>query len=304
MNFFDLFSRQRREQPIAIEIDTRGMSPYSSDLIHLLESRHRLYPGSAAHPGSIGAEIGAGKGRLVELFLKHNYRLFATEEDATERALCERLKDRFPALTVVRGTPENTGLASRSVDFILSERALFAPDLAAVKREFKRILKPGGPVLVITDNRIYSGGRQSEEYTALLRRHCSQFKEKVLPYDIPAAVASFFSGGEVYEDAFVGAHALTLQFFLAQTRALSIYPPHGNPARRKLDADLVRFFERWATNGKLLEPVVCRVACGRFDLPGHLADDLADEIPNEMPDATPDDLYTAHEDRDEVFAYG
>ncbi len=265
MKMFDLFSRQR-DQPAALEIDSRGMSPYSSELIHLLESRYDINPGTAGRPGHIGAEIGAGKGRLAELFLKHDYHLIATEEDATDRALCERLKDRFPKLRVVSGSPDDTGLADNSVDFILSERALFHPDLNSVKREFKRILRPGGAVLVITDNRVYTGGKQSEEYNAILRRHCPEFKEKVLAYDIPAAVERFFSGGEVYEDAFVGAHALSQDFLLAQTRALSIYPESGSATRRKLDSDLIAFFERWATSGKLLEPVVCRVACGRLDL--------------------------------------
>jgi SAM-dependent methyltransferase len=257
MKFSQMFSR--RAATPAFEADPKGMSPYSSDIVQLLESRYAL------DPGAIGAEIGAGKGRLAELFLKHGYPLLATEEDPSDRALCEQLKERFPQLTVISGTPSATNLADRSVDFILSERALFEPDQEAVKREFRRILRPGGPVIIITDNRIYAGGRQTEEYNDILRRHCIDYKEKLLPYDIPAAVANFFSGAQVYEDAFVGVHALTLQFFMAQNRALEIYPPAGDPARRKLEAELTRFFLRWAINGKLLEPVVCRVACARFE---------------------------------------
>jgi SAM-dependent methyltransferase len=257
MKFSQMFSR--RATTPAFEADPKGMSPYSSEIIQLLESRFAL------ESGAVGAEIGAGKGRLAELFLKHGYSLLATEDDPSDRALCEQLKDRFPQLTVISGIPTATNLADASVDFILSERALFEPDQEAVQREFRRILRPGGPVLIITDNRIYAGGRQTEEYNDILRRHCAAYKEKLLPYDIPAAVASFFSGAEVYEDAFVGVHSLTLQFFLAQTRALEIYPTAGDPARRKLDAELTKFFARWAINGKLLEPVVCRVACARFE---------------------------------------
>ena len=63
----------------------------------------------------------------------------------------------------------------------------------------------------------------------------------MLPYNIPDAVSQIFAGTEVYEDAFVGAHALTLEFFLAQNRALSIYPVPGHSARRKLDAVLTKF---------------------------------------------------------------
>jgi SAM-dependent methyltransferase len=259
MNFKQLFSR--RTPPVDARPDSRGMSPYSFEIVQLLESRYALAP------GAIGAEIGAGKGRLAELFLKHGYPLLATEDDATDRAVCERLKERFPGLRVASGTPTATNLPGASVDFILSERALFEPDQEAVQREFRRILRPGGPILIITDNRVYAGGRQTEEYTDILRRYCPNFKEKLLPYDIPSAVAKFFAGVEVYEDAFVGTHVLSLEFLLAQTRALEIYPASGDPARRKLDAEMTAFFQRWQINGKLHEPVVCRVACGRFDAP-------------------------------------
>ena len=259
MTLFQLFSR-RRDQPATFEVDGRGMSPYSSEIVSLLETRFNI------RPGTQGAEIGAGKGRLAELFLKHGYPLIATEEDSQDRAVCERLKDRFSYLRVLHGTPEATNLPDHSVDFILSERALFSPNLHLVRQEFERILCPGSPVLIITDNRLYSGGAQSQEYNEILRRYCSHYQEKVLPYDIPNAVSQIFAGTEVYEDAFVGAHSLTLEFFLAQNRALSIYPAPGQSARRKLDAALAKFFAKWETNGKLLEPVVCRVACGRFGL--------------------------------------
>ena len=259
MTLFQLFSR-RRDQPVPVEIDGRGMSPYSSEIVSLLETRFNILPGTQ------GAEIGAGKGRLAELFLKHGYPLLATEEDSSDRAICERLKERFSYLRVLQGTPETTNLPDHSVDFILSERALFSPDLQRVRREFTRILRPGGPVLIITDNRLYGGGSQTQEYNDILRKYCSNYQERALPYDIPDAVSELFAGTEVYEDAFVGAHCLTLEFFLAQNRALAIYPPAGHSARRKLDAALTKFFARWETDGKLLEPVICRVACGRFGL--------------------------------------
>ena len=262
MTLFQLFSR-RRDQPAPIEVDGRGMSPYSSEIVSLLETRYHI------RPGTQGAEIGAGKGRLAELFLKHGYPLIATEEDSQDRAVCERLKDRFSYLRVLHGTPEATNLPSHSVDFILSERALFSQNLALVRQEFKRILRPGSPVLIITDNRLYSGGAQAQEYNEILRKYCSTYQEKVLPYDIPEAVSQIFAGTEVYEDAFVGAHALALEFFLAQNRALSIYPAAAHSARRKLDTALTKFFAKWETDGKLLEPVVCRVACGRFGLAEH-----------------------------------
>ena len=52
MTLFQLFSR-RRDQAPSFEVDGRGMSPYSSEIVSLLENRFNI------RPGTQGAEIGA-----------------------------------------------------------------------------------------------------------------------------------------------------------------------------------------------------------------------------------------------------
>ncbi len=236
----------------------RSRNRYPKALVDLLNAHYQL------KPGMIGADIGAGAGRLTALFLEHGFNMIAIEPDPRKREACTRLSDRWDALEVCHGTPVATGLGPRSVDFICAQRALYWPDQPAIRREFQRILRPSAPIALITDSRVYGGAAQSEAYERLLRDFCPGFQEKRQPYDIAAAVAAFFDGGEVYEDAFMGRHSLTLDGLIDETRSLAICPAPGDSNYQPMLRALRDFFEQWSVDNVLAVPTVCRVACGRL----------------------------------------
>ena len=66
------------------------------------------------------------------------------------RAAGERLLGGFPAFISVAGTAETTTLPDASVDFVTAAQAAHWFDRAPARREFARILKPGG-WLVLAD---------------------------------------------------------------------------------------------------------------------------------------------------------
>ncbi len=251
MLFRDLFSTRRRHSDFAT-------SPYTEDLVHLLASRFGIQAGEQ------GAYVGAASTRLASLFLDHGHCLTATAATLSGKHQLEMLKHRWPGFRVVTGMPEATNLPPASVDFILSERALHLPQLAAIRDEFRRILRPGGVVLLITDNRVYGGSTQQEAYEELLRRHCSDFQEKTVPAGLGTKVSEFFGSADVFEDAFVGRHALTLDGLVEQTTCLPIAPKAGDPGHTPMMTALRQFHRDWAVEGYVTVPVVCRVACGRL----------------------------------------
>ncbi len=251
MHFRDLFSTRRRHSDFAT-------SPYTEDLVHLLAGRFGIQPGEQ------GAYIGAASTRLATLFLDHGHSLVATATSPAGKTELETLKHRWPSFRVTTGTPEATNLPPSSVDFILSERALHLPRLGAIRDEFRRVLRPGGVVVVITDNRVYGGSAQQEAYDQLLRTHCADFHEKTAPAGIAAKVSEFFNSADVFEDAFVGRHALSLSALIEQTTCLPIAPKPEDPAHEPMLRALKHFFTDWAQEGYVTVPVVCRVACGHL----------------------------------------
>ena len=238
--------------------------PYPRALADLLQMRFGL------EAEDEGAVVCNGSGRLAQLFLRHGRAITLVEQDAALRESLHALVDslpgerggRHPKVRLVQGTPQATGLPTASLDFLVSDRVLFTPELLQVRREFARVLRPGSPVALVTDNRVYSGGSQAQEYDELLRAGCPGFREKRSPYDVRAAVASFFQGGSVYEDAFISEQVLTLDQLRAQTAALPIYPAQDATRMAQLDEALTSYFHRWALEDELTLPTICRVAVG------------------------------------------
>ena len=245
------------------DMPTHGIpsSPrYPAALVDLLHARCHLRPRQA------GAVVCNGSLRLAELFLRQGGPVTLVEADPAMRPVIVDLARPFAGARVMQGTPWATGLSGRSVDFIASDRVLFSPQQAAIREEFARILRPGAPVALITDNRVYGGGRQAEQYEQILRTHGNGFREKAQSADITGSVAAFFAGGEVYEDAFIGEQVLTLDELLTQAASLPIYPPPGDWHRAPIESALRKFFRHWSIEGAVIIPTVCRVAFGH--LPG------------------------------------
>jgi malonyl-CoA O-methyltransferase len=110
------------------------------------------WPERIAAPGAI-LDVGAGTGYFaVELMKRHpESRLIALDiAEGMLRVARERLRG-GEAASCVCGDAEALPLADRSVSLIFSNLAIqWCPNLVAVFREFRRVLKPGGVVLFST----------------------------------------------------------------------------------------------------------------------------------------------------------
>lgn len=142
-------------------------------------------------------------------------------------------------------------------------------------------------MVLITDNRVYGGSVQQEEYEQLLRTHCADFQEKSIPDGTASKVAAFFEGSEVFEDAFVGRQALTLEALIKQTSCMTIAPAESDPRHPPMLQALADYFARWAVDGYVIVPVVCRVACARLRGSGATRAHGKSERSSESRQATP-----------------
>ncbi|MCC6725068.1 MAG: class I SAM-dependent methyltransferase [Saprospiraceae bacterium] len=136
---------------------------YPLDLLAFMESKLSL---SAQ---SVIADIGAGTGKLTELFLQNDNPTLAVEPNADMRAAAERLFGHFPNLQTVNGTAEITTLPDHCADFVVAGQAFHWFDQMPTKQEFLRILKPGGWVLLIWNDRNDARSEFMRDYDAFLR---------------------------------------------------------------------------------------------------------------------------------------
>ena len=99
------------------------------------------------------ADIGSGTGKLTELLLPHAKQVFAIEPNLEMRQAGERLLEAHPSFTSINGAAETTTLPNHSIDLVVAGQAFHWFEPVRTKAEFMRILKPGGFVALIWNDR-------------------------------------------------------------------------------------------------------------------------------------------------------
>jgi len=123
------------------------------------------------------ADIGAGTGIFSALLLEAGLHVHALEPNREMRQAAER---RFRGTNYYRsleGTAESTGLADHSVDWITAAQAFHWFQIEDAKREFRRILRPEGRVVLVWNERREKGNPFSEAYEALLCDYANDYRE-------------------------------------------------------------------------------------------------------------------------------
>lgn len=98
--------------------------------------------------GARVADVGAGTGKLTRALAAAGFDVVAVEPS---EAMREALRAAVPGVEVVDGTAEALPLADASVDAITSADAFHWFDGERAAPELARVLRPGGPLLVIAN---------------------------------------------------------------------------------------------------------------------------------------------------------
>jgi len=144
---------------------------YPPQIIELLKSECELTS------DSVIADVASGTGILTRMFLDHGNRVFAVEPNAEMRQAGERLLGRYPNFVSVNGTAEATTLEDHCVDFVTAAQAAHWFDRDRARREFVRILKPGGWCVLIWNERRTDSTPFLREYEKLLLTYGTDYKE-------------------------------------------------------------------------------------------------------------------------------
>jgi ubiquinone/menaquinone biosynthesis C-methylase UbiE len=209
-------------------------------------------------------DVGAGTGMLSEVFLENGNAVVAVEPNDEMREACERLAAAWPGLTVKNGTAEATGLEDASVDFIAVGRAFHWFDHGKTAVEFRRILRQGGWMALVSNSRVRDDSPQSVEYEAMLREYGTDYAENRERYEIAPKVDAFFAGGELFREESFSEQRLTLEELIGQTQSFSVAPSPGQKNFEELQSALRTYFAKWQVDGAIVMRNVCKVACGRF----------------------------------------
>jgi ubiquinone/menaquinone biosynthesis C-methylase UbiE len=143
---------------------------YPEEIIHFLKKKINL-------TGSwIVADIGSGTGILSKLFLENGNSVKGIEPNDEMRNAGERQLKNYSKFKSIKGNAEETGIEGKSIDLITAGQAFHWFDIPKSKKEFKRILKENGFVVLIWNNRKTDSSLFLREYEDLLLNYSIDYK--------------------------------------------------------------------------------------------------------------------------------
>ncbi|HZP17475.1 MAG TPA: class I SAM-dependent methyltransferase [Terriglobales bacterium] len=225
-----------------VEKYVRHRPSYPAGVIPLLQQECGLTA------DSLVADIGSGTGIFTRLLLENGNRVSAVEPNAEMRSAGEEFLAAYPDFVSVAGTAEATTLASESVDLITCAQAAHWFDRERALAEFRRILKPGGFLVLLWNDRRITATGLGREYEDLITRYGTDYAE-VKRRD--QASTRFF--GEIPHQRRVLPNYQDMDYAGLEGRLLSAsYTPHpGDPQHGPMIAELRRIFDRYQNNGRV-----------------------------------------------------
>ncbi|GAB6991050.1 class I SAM-dependent methyltransferase [Paenibacillus pini] len=203
-----------------------------------------LYDIIGLHSNGLVADIGAGTGIFSELLLERGSLVTAVEPNQEMREAAEKKLEGKTGFRAVSGSAEVTGLPDQSIDFIVCAQAFHWFNRSAAQAEFKRILKPGGKVVLLWNSRLTKGTPFREEYEQLLQTFGTDYQQvnhKNISDDI---LDSFFKGGNMQEARFMNQQVFDFEGLSGRLQSSSYSPVSGDPRYETMMNELRNLFER------------------------------------------------------------
>ena len=222
--------------------------------------REKLALGSS----STVADVGAGTGILTEMLLRNGNTVYAVEPNAAMRAAAEQhLLVVFPNLRSINAAAEATTLADSSVDFITAGQAFHWFDAVRARQEFKRILKPGGWVVLVWNMRRTDATPFLHDYESLLREYGTDYSQVNCEQLPEAAIAQFFAGA-FWSASFDNCQILDYESLRGRHLSSSYVPLEGHPKYESMLAALRRIFDLHERDGQVTIEYDTKIYYGQF----------------------------------------
>ena len=129
------------------EIYAKARPKYAAALFEYFRNTLRI------PAGSVFADVGSGTGIFTEQLLHCGYRVFAVEPNADMRKQAEGKLSQNKNFVSVSGSDADMKLPDHSVDYITAAQAFHWFDAEAFRRECRRVLNPGGRVILVYNSR-------------------------------------------------------------------------------------------------------------------------------------------------------
>ncbi|MBZ5704553.1 MAG: class I SAM-dependent methyltransferase [Acidobacteriia bacterium] len=214
-------------------------------------------------PSSLVADIASGTGILTRMFLENGNRVFGVEPNAEMRKAGEEYLAGFPGFVSVSGTAEATTLPDRSIDIVTAAQAAHWFDGEKARREFIRILKPGGWTVLVWNERRTDSSAFLRAYEAMLVTHGTDYQD-VRHERTTAEIGGVFAPSPYQERLFEMIQEFDYPALEGRLLSSSYTPQPGHPNHEPMLKELRRIFEIHQMKGRVSFEYDTRVYYGRL----------------------------------------
>lgn len=199
---------------------------------------------------SIVADIGCGPGISTRMFLENGNRVFGVEPNAAMRVAAVEYLREFRNFKPIEGSSENSNLNDACVDLVTAAQAFhwFRPE--PTRKEFERILKPGGHVALIWNIRQETTTPFLIEYEQFIRDHSADY-EVVRHKNIGDEEVKQFLGSDVKTATFDNVQEFDFDGLLGRLVSSSYMPAEEDGRFPAMRDALKGLFAKHERNGRI-----------------------------------------------------
>jgi len=202
-------------------------------------------------PASVIADIGSGTGISSELFLKAGNCVFGIEPNREMRIAAEKCLQTYPNFGSLNGTAEATGLDSGTVDFIIAGQSFHWFDRVRCRSEFSRILKPGGWVILMWNDRKQETSF-SNAYESLLKAYAIDYETIDHRLIKEEAFDQFYGGSDWRLRIFDNQQIFDREGLKGRVLSCSYMPMPGHPNYEGMRNALGELFDHYQQDGVIM----------------------------------------------------
>ena len=219
---------------------------YPAAILDLLRDECGLREGESC----VIADVGSGTGFLAELFLRQGNRVFGVEPNLEMRLAGEEFLREFANFTSVAGAAEATTLADDSVNFVTAGQAFHWFEPVATRREFVRILKPGGWLVLVWNHRRMDTPF-ARDYEAMLNRYSADYGKVRASYPESNNVKDFFGAVACAERNLNYTQLFDWDGLAGRLHSSSYAPTEDRANYAPMMVELKRIFDAYQEGGQL-----------------------------------------------------
>lgn len=217
-------------------------------------------------PGTVIADIGSGTGISSELFLKEGHEVFAVEPNQDMREKATQLLAHYPGYHEVNGTAEETGLPEESINMIVAGQAFHWFRPTETRREFSKILRPDGVVVLIWNERL-TGNAFEAAYDQLIIRHGKDYVQVDHRNISPDKIEAFFYPARVSSAVFYNKQVFDFDGLKGRLLSSSYMPAADEEGYAAMIDDLRSLFDQYHDQGYITINYDTKVYAGRLKQP-------------------------------------